>query len=71
MQKMFYSSLVEDCSIVTLSRAMYGHHGATAVDPGRKFDALSDNPFPDMPAALNFSLDLLAMSMHAHNHEQH
>ncbi|MET0026687.1 MAG: cadherin-like domain-containing protein [Candidatus Thiodiazotropha sp.] len=42
---------VDQTGHITMSRAMHGHHGELAADPSRPFDPVTNNLFPDMPAA--------------------
>ncbi len=41
---------VDQTGHISMSRAMHGHHGELAADPGKPFDAVTNNLFPDMPA---------------------
>ncbi len=42
---------VDQTGHITMSRAMHGHHGELPADPGQPFDPVTNNLFPDMPAA--------------------
>ncbi len=42
---------VDQTGHITMSRAMHGHHGELPADSGKPFDPVTNNLFPDMPAA--------------------